>query len=177
MEDSISSSPSKRGRQLRSRKPKESTPVPTTPRPATPRRQARKGLKTPKTTIAATTLPAASREASPSVGASRRKSTSLTRAGTPHRGVSPLNLPPNSTDSNFRGGSQGRPRMILNMPAREPGRGRKLSGGAVDHHRRGRSSKSPKKEKKRESNSGGSSTASAGSSPVIVTKDAVMEDA
>ncbi|KAJ5446218.1 Histone deacetylase superfamily [Penicillium cf. griseofulvum] len=81
-----------KGRQLRSRKPKESSPVPTTPRPATPRRQVRKGAKTPKTTIAATTLPAASREASPSVGASRR-STSLTRAGTPRRGVSPLNLP------------------------------------------------------------------------------------
>ncbi|KAK4864273.1 hypothetical protein LT330_010066 [Penicillium expansum] len=169
--------PVEKGRQLRSRKPKESTPVPTTPRPATPRRQARKGLKTPKTTIAATTLPAASREASPSVGASRRKSTSLTRAGTPHRGVSPLNLPPIPQIPTTVGGVRGGPRIILNMPAREPGRGRKLSGGAVDHHRRGRSSKSPKKEKKRGSNSGGSSTASAGSSPVIVTKDAVMEDA
>ncbi|KGO60337.1 Histone deacetylase superfamily [Penicillium expansum] len=169
--------PVEKGRQLRSRKPKESTPVPTTPRPATPRRQARKGLKTPKTTIAATTLPAASREASPSVGASRRKSTSLTRAGTPHRGVSPLNLPPIPQIPTTVGGVRGGPRIILNMPAREPGRGRKLSGGAVDHHRRGRSSKSPKKENKRGSNSGGSSTASAGSSPVIVTKDAVMEDA
>ncbi|KGO69526.1 Histone deacetylase superfamily [Penicillium expansum] len=169
--------PVEKGRQLRSRKPKESTPVPTTPRPATPRRQARKGLKTPKTTIAATTLPAASREASPSVGASRRKSTSLTRAGTPHRGVSPLNLPPIPQIPTTVGGVRGGPRIILNMPAREPGRGRKLSGGAVDHHRRGRSSKSPKKENKRGSNSGGSSTASAGSSPVIVTKDAVMEGA
>ncbi|KAJ5446219.1 Histone deacetylase superfamily [Penicillium cf. griseofulvum] len=66
------------------------------------------------------------------------------------------------------------------MPAREPGRGRNLSGGAVDHHRRGRGSKSPKKGKvkvKRGSNSGGSSAASAGSSPLVAAKDAVMEDA
>ncbi|CAI7662084.1 unnamed protein product [Penicillium glandicola] len=167
--------PVEKGRQLRTRKPKESTPVPTTPRPATPRRQARKGLKTPKTTIAATTLPAASREASPSVGASRRKSTSLTRAGTPHRGVSPLNLPPVPQIPTSVGGAKGGPRIILNMPAREHGRGRKLSGGAVDHHRRGLGSKSPKKGKnKRGSNSGGSS---AGSSPLITAKDAVMEDA
>ncbi|KAJ5503210.1 Histone deacetylase superfamily [Penicillium fimorum] len=167
-----------KGRQLRSRKPKESTPVPTTPRPATPRRQARKGVKTPKTTIAATTLPAASREASPSVGASRRKSTSLTRAGTPHRGVSPLNLPPVPQIPTSVGGGRGCTRIILNMPAREPGRGRNLSGGAVDHHRRGRGSKSPKKGKtKHGSNSGGSSGASVGSSPLIAAKDAVMEDA
>ncbi|KAJ5187330.1 hypothetical protein N7449_010324 [Penicillium cf. viridicatum] len=60
-------------------------------------------------------------------------------------------------------GVRGGPRIILNMPAREPGRGR--------------SSKSPKKgKKKRGSNSGGSSAASAGSSPVITAKDAVMED-
>lgn len=170
--------PAEKGRQLRARKPKEATPVPTTPRPATPRRQARKGLKTPKTTTAATTLPAASYEASPSVGASRRKSASLTRAGTPHRGVSPLNLPPVPQIPTSVEGVRGGPRIILNMPAREPGRGRKLSGGAVDHHRHGRSSKSPKKgKKKRGSNSGGSSRASAGSSPVITAKDAVMEDA
>ncbi|KAJ5373810.1 hypothetical protein N7517_005816 [Penicillium concentricum] len=167
-----------KGRQLRSRKPKESTPVPITPRPATPRRQARKGVKTPKTTIAATTLPAASREASPSVGASRRKSTSLTRAGTPRRGVSPLNLPPVPQIPTSVGEVRGCTRIILNMPAREPGRGRKLSGGAVEHHRRGRGSKSPKKGKmKRESNSGGSPAASAGSSPLVAAKDAVMEDA
>ncbi|KAJ6124973.1 hypothetical protein N7471_012290 [Penicillium samsonianum] len=170
--------PVEKGRQLRSRKPKESTPVPTTPRPATPRRQARKGLKTPKTTTAATTLPAASREASPSVGASRRKSTSMTRAGTPHRGVSPLNLPPVPQIPTSVGGVRSGPRIILNMPVREPGHGRKLSGGAVDHHHRGGSSKSPKKgKKKRGSNSGGSSAASAGSSPLITAKDAVMEDA
>ncbi|KAJ5824297.1 Histone deacetylase superfamily [Penicillium robsamsonii] len=169
--------PEKR-RQLRSRKPKESTPMPTTPRPATPRRQARKGVNTPKTTIAATTLPAASHEASPSVGASRRKSTSLTRAGTPRRGVSPLNLPPVPQIPTSVGGGRGCTRIILNMPAREPGRGRKLSGGAVDHHRRGRGSRSPKKGKtKRGSNSGGSSATSADSSPLIVAKDAVMEDA
>ncbi|KGO68359.1 Histone deacetylase superfamily [Penicillium italicum] len=168
--------PVEKGRQLRSRKPKESTPVPTIPLPATPRRQARKGLKTPKTTTAAMTLPAASHEASPSVGASRRKSTSLTRAGTPHRGVGPL-LPPVPQIPTSVGGGRGGPRIILNMPAQEPGRGRKLSGGAVDHHRRGRDSKSPKKgKKKRGSNSGGSSAASAGSSPVIAAKDAVMED-
>ncbi|KAJ5170543.1 uncharacterized protein N7500_003326 [Penicillium coprophilum] len=156
-----------KGRQLRSRKPKESTPAPATPRPATPRRQARRGVKTPKTTTAATTLPAASREDSPSVGASRRKSTSLTRAGTPRRGI------PTSV-----GGVGGCARIILNMPAREPGRGRKLSGGAVDHHRRGRGSKSPKKGKmKRRSNSGGSSGASIGSSPLVTAKDAVMEGA
>ncbi|KAJ5207068.1 Histone deacetylase superfamily [Penicillium cf. griseofulvum] len=168
-----------KGRQLRSRKPKESSPVPTTPRPATPRRQVRKGAKTPKTTIAATTLPAASREASPSVGASRR-STSLTRAGTPRRGVSPLNLPPVPQIPTTVGGGRGCTRITLNMPAREPGRGRNLSGGAVDHHRRGRGSKSPKKGKvkvKRGSNSGGSSAASAGSSPLVAAKDAVMEDA
>ena len=160
--------PAEKGRQLRVRKAKEATPVPTTPLPATPRRQARKGLKTPKTITAATTLPAASREASPSVGASRRKSTSLTRAGTPHRGVSPLNLPPVPQIPTSVGGVRGGPRIILNMPSREPDRGRKLSGGAVDHHRRGRSSKSPKKgKKKRGSNSGGSSAASAGSSPVM----------
>ncbi|OQE80590.1 hypothetical protein PENNAL_c0045G08012 [Penicillium nalgiovense] len=165
--------PVEEGRQLRSRKPKESAPLPTTPR-----RQARKGPKTPKTTTAATTVPAASREASPSVGASRRKSTSLTRAGTPHRGVSPLNLPPVPQIPNSVGGVRAGPRIILNMPARERGRGRKLSGGAVDHHRHDRSSKSPKKgKKKRGSNSGGSNRASAGSSPLIAAKDAAMEDA
>ncbi|CDM26811.1 Histone deacetylase superfamily [Penicillium roqueforti FM164] len=168
--------PVEKGRQLRARKPKESGPVPTTPR-----RQARKGLKTPKTAAAATTLPAASREASPSVGASRRKSTSLTRAGTPHRGVSPLDLPPVPQVPTSVGGVRGRPRIILNMPAQEPARGRKLSrrgGGPPPPHRRGRSSKSPKKgKKKRGSNSGESSAASAGSSPPVAAKDAVMEGA
>ncbi|EKV15974.1 Histone deacetylase HosB [Penicillium digitatum] len=109
-----------KGRQLRSRKSKESTPMPTTsrpatPLPATPRRQPHKG---PKTTVAATTLPAASCEASPSVGASRRKSISQTRAGTPHRAVSPLNLPPVPHISTSVGGVRGGPRIILNMPAR-----------------------------------------------------------
>ncbi|KAJ5964517.1 uncharacterized protein N7479_004393 [Penicillium vulpinum] len=170
--------PVEKGRQLRSRKPKESATVPSTPHPATPRRQPRKGLKTPKTTIAATTLPNASREASPSVGASRRKSTSLTRAGTPHRGVSPMSLPPvPQVPTTVRGARDG-PRIILNMPAREPSRDRNLSGGGVDHHRRGRGSKSPKKGKKKgEGNSGGSPAASVRGSPLITVKDAVMEDA
>ena len=141
------------GRQLRARKPKAETPAPATPRPATPRRGTR---KTPKTTIAATTVPAASNEVSPSVGASRRKTVAR---GTPRRGLSPHKRPPvpKIPDEVERGVQ----RLVLRMPSRDRGssRGRKSSGSSEDMVRSGGASKSPPsgKKKRGKSRSGGSS--------------------
>ncbi|KAJ5543143.1 hypothetical protein N7461_009146 [Penicillium sp. DV-2018c] len=106
-------------RQLRIRKPKESTPAPATPRPATPRRQSR---KTPKT-VQPTATARASQEPSPSLGASRRRSASVTRAasraGTPRRGNSPAGeVPPV-------------PRLVLKVSPPDPARGRNMSDGYV----------------------------------------------
>ncbi|KAJ5473324.1 hypothetical protein N7475_002890 [Penicillium sp. IBT 31633x] len=159
--------PAEDKRQLRSRKPRESTPALATPRPPTPSRRTR---RTPKTVIGTTSLPDASREASPSVGASRRKSTS-TRAATPRRGASPLNLPPVPQLPVSVGGF---PRLILNMP-QDPTRGRKLSGDCADRGRLGKSPKPPKKGKKKRRGSMESSGASAGGSPAVEVKDEPME--
>jgi histone deacetylase HOS3 len=125
------------GRQLRARKPKAATPAPATPRPATPRRGTR---KTPKTTVAATSVPDASHEVSPSVGASRRKT--VARA-TPRRGLSPHKRPPvPKIPDEVEKGVQ---RLKLRMPSRDRGvsRGRKSSGSSEDLVRSGRVSKSP----------------------------------
>jgi histone deacetylase HOS3 len=125
------------GRQLRVRKPKAATPAPATPRPATPRRGAR---KTPKTTVAATSVPDATHDVSPSVGASRRKNVAR---GTPRRGPSPQKRPPvpKIPDSVEKGVQ----RLKLRMPSRDRGvsRGRKSSGSSEDLVRSGHVSKSP----------------------------------
>ncbi|CAG8389233.1 unnamed protein product [Penicillium salamii] len=124
------------GRQLRTRKPKPEASAPVTPRPATPGR----GRRTPKTTIAATTIPNAAATESPSVGATRRKG----RPATPRR-VSPLQRPPVPKVPTMEPGVQ---RLRLTMP--DPGRGRKSSGGlgSDDGVRSGRVSKSPRGMKK-----------------------------
>ncbi|KAJ5142986.1 uncharacterized protein N7515_001773 [Penicillium bovifimosum] len=159
--------PAEASRQLRIRKPKESTPAPATPRPATPRRQSRKTPKTvqPRTT---TSTPRSTQEPSPSIGASRRKSASVSRAGsragTPRRGNSPVDeVPPV-------------PRLILRVSAPDAARGSKMLDSTADHHwrgRAGRSSRSPKRDKRRNS---GSATSSVIGSPVVKVKDEQMED-
>ncbi|CAG7919120.1 unnamed protein product [Penicillium olsonii] len=104
------------GRQLRTRRPRPEASAPATPRPATPGR----GRRTPKTTIAATTIPNAAPTESPSVGATRRKG----RPATPRRG-SPLQRPPVPKVPSVGPGVQ---RLRLSMP--DPTRGRKSSGGS-----------------------------------------------
>ncbi|KAJ5860766.1 uncharacterized protein N7529_008076 [Penicillium soppii] len=141
-------------RQLRARKPpKAATPAPATPRPATPRRGTR---KTPKTTVAATTMPDASHEVSPSVVASRRK------ARTPRRGLSPQKRPPvPKIPDTVEKGVQ---RLLLRMPSRDRSvsRGRKSSGGSEDMMGSGRISKSPQSKKKGKMGSGGGDSPSLG---------------
>ncbi|KAJ5788423.1 hypothetical protein N7457_003413 [Penicillium paradoxum] len=153
-------------RQLRSRKPKESTTAPATPRSFTPSRQTR---RTPKTVIGTTTLPATSHEASPSVGAARRTSSS-TRAVTPRRGASPHDHPP---VPQLPASAVNYPRLILSMP-RDPARGRKLSGDGAGRGRVAKSSTSPKNGKKKTRDSGGSSGTSVGTPPAVEVKDKPM---